>query len=125
MQRSCSIHTLPSGSRRNVLLCSNCVNLTRYVNPHIAMSSQQYLQTCFVLNFYLRILYLTWYYLQIKWPCVDTQHSTTPFVDDIYDRLKETLTEYDAVIRRWPEYLFSLETVCTNIALQILHLQVL
>ncbi|KAJ8544055.1 hypothetical protein K7X08_025673 [Anisodus acutangulus] len=52
---------------------------------------------------------------KIKWPCVDTtQHSTTPFVDDIYDRLKETLAEYDAVIRRWPEYLFSLETAIAD-----------
>ncbi|XP_070031270.1 uncharacterized protein [Nicotiana tomentosiformis] len=62
---------------------------------------------------------------KIKWPCADTQHSTTPFVDDIYGRIKETLAEYDAVIRRWPEYLFSLETVCTNFAIQILHLQLL
>ncbi|KAK4356224.1 hypothetical protein RND71_025195 [Anisodus tanguticus] len=53
---------------------------------------------------------------KIKWPCVDTtQHSTTPFVDDIYDRLKETLAEYDAVIRRWPEYLFSLETAIADV----------
>ncbi|KAM3360547.1 putative protein isoform X1 [Capsicum galapagoense] len=52
---------------------------------------------------------------KIKWPCVDTQHSTTPFVDDIYDRLKETLVEYDAVIRRWPEYLFSLETAIADV----------
>ncbi|XP_009601182.1 uncharacterized protein [Nicotiana tomentosiformis] len=52
---------------------------------------------------------------KIKWPCVDTQHSTTPFVDDIYERIKETLAEYDAVIRRWPEYLFSLETAIADV----------
>ncbi|CAN4114847.1 unnamed protein product [Withania somnifera] len=52
---------------------------------------------------------------KIKWPCIDTQHSTTPFVDDIYDRLKETLAEYDAVIRRWPEYLFSLEAAIADV----------
>ncbi|KAK4367008.1 hypothetical protein RND71_014888 [Anisodus tanguticus] len=53
---------------------------------------------------------------KIKWPRVDTtQHSTTPFVDDIYDRLKETLAEYDAVIRRWPEYLFSLENAIADV----------
>ncbi|XP_075084344.1 uncharacterized protein LOC142167880 isoform X2 [Nicotiana tabacum] len=38
---------------------------------------------------------------KIKWPRVD----------DIYERIKEILAEYDAVIRRWPEYLFSLETM--------------
>lgn len=36
---------------------------------------------------------------------------TTPFIDDIYGRIKETLTEYDVIISRWPEYTFALETV--------------
>ncbi|KAJ1416369.1 hypothetical protein SESBI_17325 [Sesbania bispinosa] len=34
---------------------------------------------------------------KVKWSGVRTQHSTTPFVDDMYERLKETLTDYEAI----------------------------
>jgi hypothetical protein len=37
---------------------------------------------------------------------------TTPFVDEMYDLLKKTLTEYEVIICRWPEYIFVLENVC-------------
>jgi hypothetical protein len=37
---------------------------------------------------------------------------TTPFVDEMYDLLKNTLTEYEVIICRWPEYIFVLENVC-------------
>jgi hypothetical protein len=50
--------------------------------------------------------------LQVKWSGVRTQHSTTPFVDDMYERLKETLTDYEVIICRWPEYTLVLENVC-------------
>lgn len=50
--------------------------------------------------------------LQVKWSGVRTQHSTTPFVDEMYDRLKETLSDYEIIICRWPEYTFVLEQVC-------------
>lgn len=53
-------------------------------------------------------------YLQVKWSGVRTQHSTTPFVDDMYDRLKETLSDYEVIICRWPEYIFGLENVCPD-----------
>ncbi|KAG5010172.1 hypothetical protein JHK87_018687 [Glycine soja] len=45
----------------------------------------------------------------VKWSGVRTQHSTTPFVDDMYERLKETLTDYEVIIFRWPEYTLVLE----------------
>jgi hypothetical protein len=47
---------------------------------------------------------------------------TTPFVDEMYDLLKNTLTEYEVIICRWPEYIFVLENVCQKlwILLQIL-----
>ncbi|KAG6468268.1 hypothetical protein ZIOFF_072841 [Zingiber officinale] len=48
---------------------------------------------------------------KVKWSGVRTQHMTTPFVDDMYDRLKDTLIEYDVIICRWPEYTFVLENV--------------
>jgi hypothetical protein len=56
----------------------------------------------------------------VKWSGVRTQHSTTPFVDDMYERLKETLTDYEVIICRWPEYTLVLENVCIMTFL-ILH----
>ncbi|KAL8472205.1 hypothetical protein ACS0TY_029429 [Phlomoides rotata] len=41
--------------------------------------------------------------------------STTPFIDDIYDRLKDTLAEYDVIISRWPEYTFALESAIADV----------
>ncbi|KAE9615218.1 hypothetical protein Lalb_Chr04g0252951 [Lupinus albus] len=52
---------------------------------------------------------------KVKWSGVRTQHSTTPFVDDMYERLKETLTDYEVIICRWPEYTFVLENAIADI----------
>ncbi|KAF5456023.1 hypothetical protein F2P56_025539 [Juglans regia] len=52
---------------------------------------------------------------KVKWSGVRTQHSTTPFVDDMYDRLKETLSDYEIIICRWPEYIFGLEIAIADI----------
>ncbi|XP_042449618.1 uncharacterized protein LOC122034435 [Zingiber officinale] len=52
---------------------------------------------------------------KVKWSGVRTQHMTTPFVDDMYDRLKDTLIEYDVIICRWPEYTFVLENAIADI----------
>ncbi|XP_038883502.1 uncharacterized protein LOC120074448 isoform X3 [Benincasa hispida] len=43
------------------------------------------------------------------------ESSTLPFVDDMYDRLKETLNEYEVIICRWPEYANSLEQATADI----------
>ncbi|KAF2283904.1 hypothetical protein GH714_017082 [Hevea brasiliensis] len=48
-------------------------------------------------------------YFQVKWSGVKTQHSTTPFVDEMYAQLKDTLNEYEVIISRWPEYIVILE----------------
>ncbi|XP_010266256.1 PREDICTED: uncharacterized protein LOC104603800 [Nelumbo nucifera] len=52
---------------------------------------------------------------KVKWSGVRTQHSTTPFVDDMYDRLKETMNEYEVIICRWPEYTFVLENAIADV----------
>lgn len=52
---------------------------------------------------------------KVKWSGVRTQHSTTPFVDEMYDRLKESLNEYEVIICRWPEYSFALENAVADI----------
>uniref|UniRef100_A0A5B6Z999 Pesticidal crystal cry8Ba protein n=1 Tax=Davidia involucrata TaxID=16924 RepID=A0A5B6Z999_DAVIN len=53
--------------------------------------------------------------LKVKWSGIRTQHSTTPFVDDMYDQLKEMLNEYEVIIRRWPEYTFVLENAVADV----------
>lgn len=52
---------------------------------------------------------------KVKWSGVKTQHSTTPFVDEMYDRLKETLSDYEIIICRWPEYTFVLEQAVADV----------
>ncbi|KAF5749744.1 hypothetical protein HS088_TW03G00069 [Tripterygium wilfordii] len=51
---------------------------------------------------------------KVKWP-VTEQHSTTPFVDDMYDQLTETLNEYEIIICRWPEYAVVLEHAVADV----------
>ncbi|ONK75633.1 uncharacterized protein A4U43_C03F18930 [Asparagus officinalis] len=58
---------------------------------------------------------------KVKWSGVRTQHLTTPFVDEMYDRLKETLNEYEVIICRWPEYTFILENAIADIEKAIIE----
>ncbi|KAK4359130.1 hypothetical protein RND71_021359 [Anisodus tanguticus] len=57
---------------------------------------------------------------KVKWSGVKTQHSTTPFVDEMYERLKETLNDYLIIICCWPEYTFALENAIADIEKAIL-----
>ncbi|KAI6687867.1 hypothetical protein NL676_024695 [Syzygium grande] len=52
---------------------------------------------------------------KVKWSGVRTQHSTTPFVDEMYDRLRDMLNDYEVIICRWPEYIFVLENAIADI----------
>ncbi|GMI89641.1 hypothetical protein like AT4G24610 [Hibiscus trionum] len=52
---------------------------------------------------------------KVKWSGVRTQHSTTPFIDEMYERLKETLSDYEVIICRWPEYIFVLENAISDV----------
>ncbi|XVE55588.1 hypothetical protein DITRI_Ditri03aG0171100 [Diplodiscus trichospermus] len=52
---------------------------------------------------------------KVKWSGVRTQHCTTPFVDEMYDRLRETLSDYKVIICRWPEYIFVLENAISDV----------
>ncbi|KAI9106858.1 hypothetical protein K1719_022386 [Acacia pycnantha] len=58
---------------------------------------------------------------KVKWSGVRTQNSTTPFVDDMYERLKETLTNYEVIICRWPEYTLALENAIADIEKAIIE----
>ncbi|CAN8264255.1 unnamed protein product [Cochlearia groenlandica] len=46
--------------------------------------------------------------------CGEIPGLTSPFVDEMYQRLNGTLDEYDIIIRRWPEYAVSLEKVVAD-----------
>uniref|UniRef100_A0A1J3H0H0 Uncharacterized protein n=1 Tax=Noccaea caerulescens TaxID=107243 RepID=A0A1J3H0H0_NOCCA len=46
--------------------------------------------------------------------CGEISGLTSPFVDEMYERLNGTLDEYDIIIRRWPEYAISLEKVVAD-----------
>ncbi|EEF48602.1 conserved hypothetical protein [Ricinus communis] len=52
---------------------------------------------------------------KVKWSGVRTQHSTTPFVDEMYERIRETLENYEVIICRWPEYIFVLENAIADV----------
>ncbi|XP_068638061.1 uncharacterized protein [Aristolochia californica] len=52
---------------------------------------------------------------KVKWSGVRTQYSTTPFVDEMYDRLNDTLNDYGVIVCRWPEYTFVLENAIVDV----------
>ncbi|KAA8546741.1 hypothetical protein F0562_003170 [Nyssa sinensis] len=52
---------------------------------------------------------------KVKYSGIRTQHSTTPYVDDMYDQLKEMLDEFEVIICRWPEYTFVLEIALADV----------
>ncbi|KAM0932315.1 hypothetical protein DsansV1_C46g0241501 [Dioscorea sansibarensis] len=52
-----------------------------------------------------------------KVPCsgIVTNYSTSPFVETMYDHIRDDLNEYEVVINRWPQYLLSLENVVADV----------
>ncbi|CAI0421981.1 unnamed protein product [Linum tenue] len=44
-----------------------------------------------------------------------TQHSTAPFVDELYERLNEMLNEYEVIVSRWPEYISILDNAIADV----------
>ncbi|CAK9199091.1 unnamed protein product [Sphagnum troendelagicum] len=51
---------------------------------------------------------------------VTTEHSTSPFVEQVYERIKDTLNEYEVIISRWPEYTFALENAVADVERAVL-----
>ena len=49
--------------------------------------------------------------LQVPWAGVTTNHSTSPFAEEMYEKIKDSLIEYEVVINRWPQYSLILENV--------------
>ncbi|XP_020234326.1 uncharacterized protein LOC109814331 isoform X2 [Cajanus cajan] len=52
---------------------------------------------------------------KVPWAGVTTNHSTSPFAEEMYEKIKENLTQYEVVINRWPQYSLYLENAVANI----------
>ncbi|XP_072963151.1 uncharacterized protein [Typha angustifolia] len=52
-----------------------------------------------------------------KLPCsLESTHcSTSPFVEHMYNQIRESINEYEVVINRWPQYLMSLESTVADV----------
>eukprot|EP00250_Pteridium_aquilinum_P008976 c18351_g1_i1 orf=647-4504(+) len=52
---------------------------------------------------------------KVRWTGVATSNGTSPFVEEMYDRIKDTLNEYDTLLNHWPEYTLTLETAIADV----------
>ncbi|XP_057954737.1 uncharacterized protein LOC131148823 isoform X2 [Malania oleifera] len=52
---------------------------------------------------------------KVPWSGVTTNHSTTPFAEEIYGKIKGNLIEYEVLINRWPQYSLILENAVANV----------
>ncbi|XP_024318268.1 uncharacterized protein LOC100844890 isoform X2 [Brachypodium distachyon] len=50
-----------------------------------------------------------------KLSCPAATSTTSPFVEQIYEQIKESISEYGVVINRWPQYLMSLENAIADV----------
>ncbi|KAK2647676.1 hypothetical protein Ddye_015165 [Dipteronia dyeriana] len=51
---------------------------------------------------------------KVPWSGVATNHSTSPFAEEMYEKIKNSLIEYEVVINRWPQYSLILENAVAN-----------
>lgn len=49
--------------------------------------------------------------LQVPWSGVFTKYSTSPFPEEMFEKMARMLSEYEVVINRWPQYTPVLENV--------------
>ncbi|KAJ4980949.1 hypothetical protein NE237_031786 [Protea cynaroides] len=52
---------------------------------------------------------------KVPWNGVSTNHSTSSFAENMYEKIKDALSEYEVVINRWPQYSLILENAVANI----------
>ncbi|KAI5339991.1 hypothetical protein L3X38_019265 [Prunus dulcis] len=52
---------------------------------------------------------------KVPWSGVSTNHSTSPFAEEMYENIRETLIQYEVVLNRWPQYSLILEQAVANI----------
>ncbi|GLT49920.1 hypothetical protein SLA2020_234460 [Shorea laevis] len=52
---------------------------------------------------------------KVPWSGVTTNYSTSPFAEEMYEKVKDYLIEYEVVINRWPQYSLELENAVANV----------
>ncbi|XWS75937.1 hypothetical protein CRYUN_Cryun01aG0134500 [Craigia yunnanensis] len=52
---------------------------------------------------------------KVPWSGVTTNHSTSPFAEEMYEKIKDSLIGYEVVINRWPQYSLVLENAVANV----------
>ncbi|KAK7320248.1 hypothetical protein VNO77_29560 [Canavalia gladiata] len=52
---------------------------------------------------------------KVPWAGVTTNHSTSPFAEEMYEKIKDNLIQYEVVINRWPQYSLYLENAVANV----------
>ncbi|KAL4333355.1 hypothetical protein GQ457_07G004150 [Hibiscus cannabinus] len=52
---------------------------------------------------------------KVKCSDIKTRQSTAPFIDDMYDQLTQTLSGYEIIISRWPEFTIILENAIADV----------
>ncbi|XP_027940436.1 uncharacterized protein LOC114194437 isoform X1 [Vigna unguiculata] len=52
---------------------------------------------------------------KVPWAGVTTNHSTSPFAEEMYEKIKDNLNQYEVAINRWPQYSLYLENAVANI----------
>nr|XP_043624942.1 uncharacterized protein LOC122596431 [Erigeron canadensis] len=57
---------------------------------------------------------------KVPWAGVITNYSTSPFAEEVYDKIKEMLSDYEVVINRWPQYTLILENAVANVERSIM-----
>lgn len=51
----------------------------------------------------------------VPWSGVITNHFTSPFPEEMYEKMKNALTEYEVVINHWPQYSLILENAVADV----------
>ncbi|XP_065876631.1 uncharacterized protein [Euphorbia lathyris] len=51
---------------------------------------------------------------KVPWAGVTTNHSTSPFAEQMYENIRNSLVEYEVVINRWPQYSMILESAVAD-----------
>ncbi|KAH7415584.1 hypothetical protein KP509_14G053000 [Ceratopteris richardii] len=52
---------------------------------------------------------------KIRWTGVGTSSDTSCFVEEMYDRIKDTLNDYNSLLNYWPEYTLNLESAIADV----------
>ncbi|CAA0816274.1 Unknown protein [Striga hermonthica] len=52
---------------------------------------------------------------KVPWAGVCTKYSTSPFAEEMFEKMSRMLIEYEVVINRWPQYTLVLENAAANV----------